>query len=387
MYLYTMAIPKKLQDQLEAYLTEITFRTGEIPQLLVDFASNDYLGFSMSNEIFDRTHYYLENEFIFQNGSKGSWVLSGNHQLYSEVEQLLCKIHQSQATLIFNSGYNANLGFFSCVPQPDDVIFYDESIHASIIDGITMSEANAFRFKHNDLDDLSTLYTIQKPHFTEHTEVYLATESVFSLDGDSPDLIAMAEFCNYHNIRLVVDEAHAIGVFGKQGVGLVQHLGITQHVFARLISFGKALSSHGAAVLGDQELIDYLIHFSRPSSYTTAIPPNSLMLIKATYKELQLTHAIKNLHKNIKFFKEQLLSQQLNQYFIESNSAIQSCLITNDAQAKSIVLHLNRNGFDAEPIFYPTAPKGGERIRFCIHAYNSEEEIMEVLSLLATGLK
>ncbi|MGC1632562.1 MAG: pyridoxal phosphate-dependent aminotransferase family protein [Gelidibacter sp.] len=376
-------IPKKLQDQLDARNAEIIFRAVDTPQLLVDFASNDYLGFSMSNEIFDRTHYYLENEFIFQNGSKGSWLLSGNHQLYGEVEELICETYDCNAALIFNSGYNANLGFFSCVPQQDDIILYDELIHASIRDGIAMGKAKAFAFKHNDLDDLKRICQNEQPHFTENTEVYVATESVFSIDGDTPDLVAMANFCELNKFRLIVDEAHAIGVFGKEGEGLVHSLGIDQAVFARLISFGKALSSHGAAILGDQALIDYLIQFSSPSSYTTAIAPHSLMTIKASYKELELTHAIKKLIQNIHFFKEKLKENQLEKYFTESNSAIQCCTVSDSEKVKKIVHHLNEKGYDPEPIFSPTVPKGQERIRFCVHAYNSEEEISKVLSLLA----
>lgn len=382
-YLYIM-IPKKLQDQLDSRNAEITFRALDTPQLLVDFASNDYLGFSMSNEIFDRTHYYLENEFIFQNGSRGSWLLSGNHQLYAEVKELICKTYHSNSALIFNSGYNANLGFFSCVPQQDDLIFYDELIHASIRDGIAMGAAKAYAYKHNDLEDLKRVYHNEREHFTENSEVYIATESVFSIDGDTPDLVALADFCSAHKFRLIVDEAHAIGVFGEQGVGLVHTLGINKAVFARLISFGKALSSHGAAILGDQALIDYLINFSSPSSYTTAIPPHSLMIIKATYKELELTHAIKKLRGNINFFKEQLKEHHLQKHFAESHSAIQSCVVSSNEKVKRIVRHLNENGFDPEPIFFPTVPRGQERIRFCVHAYNSEEEISKVLSLLST---
>lgn len=381
-YIYTM-IPKKLQDKLDARNAEIIFRPLDTPQLLVDFASNDYLGFSMSNEIFDRTHYYLENEFIFQNGSRGSWLLSGNHQLYAEVEELICETYHCNAALIFNSGYNANLGFFSCVPQQDDVIFYDELIHASIRDGIAMGNAKAFAFQHNDLEDLKRICKSEQQHFTKDTEVYIATESVFSIDGDTPDLVALAEFCKDNKFRLVIDEAHAIGVFGEDGEGLTQSLGIEKAVFARLISFGKALSSHGAAILGDQGLIDYLNNFSRPSSYTTAIPPHSLMTIKASYKELELTHAIKKLHQNISFFKAQLQQQQLQEQFTESNSAIQCCVVASSDKVKKIVRHLNENGFDPEPIFFPTVPKGQERIRFCVHAYNSEDEISKVLSLLA----
>ncbi len=379
-------IPRKLQDQLDSRNAEINFRALDTPQLLVDFASNDYLGFSMSNEIFDRTHFYLENEFIFQNGSKGSWLLSGNHQLYAEVEELICKTYHCNAALIFNSGYNANLGFFSCVPQKDDVIFYDEFIHPSIRDGIAMGNAKAYAFKHKDLEDLKHLYKAKKQHLTQNSEVYIATESVFSIDGDTPDLVALADFCKHNKFRLIIDEAHAIGVFGEQGVGLVHSLGIDDAVFARLVSFGKALSSHGAAILGDQQLIDYLVNFSRPFSYTTAIPPHSLMTIKAVYKELQLTHAIKKLHKNIHIFKEQLKVNNIQKHFTESNSAIQCCIVSSSNKVKRIVRHLNENGFDPEPIFSPTAPKGQERIRFCVHAYNTEEEIIKVLTLLAPFL-
>ena len=380
-------IPKKLQDQLDAHHAEINFRALDTPQLLVDFASNDYLGFSMSNEIFDRTHYYLENEFIFQNGSKGSWLLSGNHQLYAEVEELICKTYHCNAALIFNSGYNANIGFFSCVPQQDDIIFYDELIHASIRDGITMNKAKSFAYKHNDLDDLKRICQNIQEHFCENTEVYIATESVFSIDGDTPDLVALANFCSLNKFRLVVDEAHAIGVFGDHGDGLVHSLGIDKAVFARLISFGKALSSHGAAILGDQGLIDYLINFSSPSSYTTAIPPHSLMTIKASYKELDQTHAIKKLHENITFFKEQLIANHLEKYFTESNSAIQCCTVSDSEKVKKIVRYLNEKGFDPEPIFSPKVPRGQERIRFCVHAYNSEDEITKVLALLASFFK
>lgn len=376
-------IPKKLQDKLDSRKAENTLRQLDAPRQLVDFASNDYLGFSMSNEIFDRAHYYLENEFIFQNGSKGSWLLSGNHQLYPEVEALICKTYHCNSALIFNSGYNANLGFFSCVPQQDDLIFYDEMIHASIRDGIALGNAKAYAFKHNDLEDLKRICETQRPHFTENSEVYIATESVFSIDGDTPDLVSLADFCTEKKFRLVVDEAHAIGVFGNQGVGLVHDLGIDNAVFARLISFGKALSSHGAAILGDQNLIDYLVNFSRPLSYTTAIPPHSLMTIKAVYKELQLTHAITKLHKNIAFFKEQLTEHELLNHFTKSNSAIQCCIVSDCGKVKNIVRHLNEHGFDPQPIFFPKVAKGQERIRFCLHAYNSEEEISKVLSLLA----
>ncbi|TXE08704.1 8-amino-7-oxononanoate synthase [Gelidibacter salicanalis] len=380
-------IPKKLLDKLEARKKENTFRKLSPPHQLVDFASNDYLGFSMSKDIFDHTHYYLEEAFIFQNGSRGSRLLTGNHELYKDLEDLICKTHYCESALIFNSGYDANLGFFSCVPQRGDVVFYDELIHASIRDGIRLGSAHAFKFKHNDLEDLKRLCQRHLEKKQNNSEVYIVTESVFSMDGDTPDLKAIATYCNAHKFRFVVDEAHAVGVFGERGIGLVHSLGIDTSIFARLITFGKALGCHGAAILGSAHLSDYLVNFSRPFIYTTALPPHSLMTIKAAYKELEQTHTIEQLHKNIILFKARVSELQLQPHFIDSNSAIQCCVIPGNDQVKQVAKHLNQQGFDVKPIVSTTVPEGQERLRFCIHAYNTREEINQVLQLLATFIK
>ncbi|MBJ7882290.1 aminotransferase class I/II-fold pyridoxal phosphate-dependent enzyme [Gelidibacter salicanalis] len=380
-------IPKKLQAKIEARKVDNTFRQLSQPHQLVDFASNDYLGFSMSKDIFDHTHHYLQEAFIFQNGSRGSRLLTGNHELYKDLEDLICKIHYSESALIFNSGYDANLGFFSCVPQRGDVVFYDELIHASIRDGITMGHAQAYKFKHNDLDDLKRKSQSHTEKNAENYEVYIVTESVFSMDGDTPDLKAIAEFCTANHFKLVVDEAHAVGIFGQKGIGLIHSLGIDTAVFARLITFGKALGCHGAAILGSQQLTDYLVNFSRPFIYTTALPPHSLMTIKAAYKALQQTHAIDILHENIKYFKEQTAEHQLQKCFINSDSAIQCCILPGNDRVKTAAQYFKTHGFDVKPIVSPTVPKGEERLRFCIHAYNTEDEMLKVLTLLATFLQ
>ncbi|TDU43706.1 8-amino-7-oxononanoate synthase [Gelidibacter sediminis] len=385
-YLYAM-IPKKLQYKLEARKADNTFRKLRQPHQLVDFASNDYLGFSMSKDIFDHTHHYLEEAFIFQNGSRGSRLLTGNHELYNDVEALICKTHNCESALIFNSGYDANLGFFSSVPQRGDVVFYDEYIHASIRDGIKMGHAQAYKFKHNDLDDLKQKCQFQRERISKDSEVYIATESVFSMDGDTPDLIAMAEFCKIHHFKVIVDEAHAVGVFGENGIGLTHSLGIDAAIFARIITFGKALGCHGAAILGSQQLTNYLVNFSRPFIYTTALPPHSLMTIKSAYKELRQTHAIEKLHDNINYFKEKTTEHQLQERFISSESAIQCCIIPGNDSVKQVSRHFYAHGFDVKPIVFPTVPKGQERLRFCIHSYNTEEEISKVLALLATFIK
>ena len=146
--------PKKLQDKIESRKANNALRQLGVQNNLIDFSSNDYLGFSKSESILNKANQLLKSQDIIQNGATGSRLLSGNHALYDLIEQQLSKFHNSESALIFNSGYDANIGFFSSVPQRGDVILYDEFIHASIRDGIKMSNAKAFKFKHNDLDDL-----------------------------------------------------------------------------------------------------------------------------------------------------------------------------------------------------------------------------------------
>lgn len=381
-----MKFPNKLISKLEKRKENNRFRLLNTSTNLIDFSSNDYLGFSRSKKIFEASHQYLIDNNICENGSTGSRLLSGNHLLYNYAEDMLCQFHASEAGLIFNSGYDANVGFFSSIPQRGDIVFYDELIHASIRDGITMSNATSYKFKHNSLKDLKdkVLRFIEncKNNETESFEVYIVTESVFSMDGDSPNLKALADLCSINNYHLIVDEAHAVGVFGKKGVGLIQSLGIEHQIFARVITFGKALGCHGAAILGSKELKQYLTNFTRNFIYTTALPPHTLVTITEAYKELLITKEIENLRNNISFFKKEIQENNLQQYFIEGQSAIQSCLISENGHVKKMAYQFQDKGFDVKPILSPTVPKELERLRFCLHSYNSHKEIREVLQLL-----
>ena len=236
--------PKSLLVKLELRRHNNALRNLPIPNHLIDFASNDYLGFAHSESIFDKTHQFLLDRDIKKNGATGSRLLSGNHNLYSETEGMIATFHQSESALIFNSGYDANVGFFSAVPQRNDLILYDELCHASIRDGIQLSNAKSYKFDHNDLEDLEgkikNLALIIK-----NQEVYIVTETVFSMDGDCPNLAALALLAEKYHCNLVLDEAHALGVFGENGQGLVQELQLQNKVFARIITFGKSMGCHG----------------------------------------------------------------------------------------------------------------------------------------------
>lgn len=371
-----MSLPKKLQEKLKKREENFSLRSLPEGNDLIDFSSNDYLGISRSEKVFKAAHQYLVDNNFLKNGSSGSRLISGNHQLYKETEQLLCDFHQSESAVIFNSGYDANIGFFSSVPQKGDVILYDEYAHASIRDGILMSNAKAYKFKHNDVKHLDEL--LQRHNSNDN--LYVATESVFSMDGDSPDLKKLHEIVQKNDAHLIVDEAHATGVFGASGAGLVQDSGIK--VFARIVTFGKALGNHGAVVLGSNELKNYLINFARSLIYTTALPPHSLATILFSYKELKNSNSQDKLTQNINFLKKELARLKLQEKFIPSQSAIHSCVLQGNKEVKEIALKMQQKGFDVKAILSPTVPKGQERIRFCLHSYNSFDEITDVLETL-----
>lgn len=387
--------PKSLAHKLQQREANNALRKLPVANNLIDFASNDYIGFACNEELFDKTHHYLLDHNIKMNGATGSRLISGNHNLYQITEDFIAQFHQSEAALLFNSGYDANVGFFSAVPQRNDVILYDEFCHASIRDGIQMSHAKSYKFEHNNFDDLEKLLIklklIQKnncqtePVEVLSNEIYIVTESVFSMDGDVPNLEELVAISEKHNCYLVIDEAHALGVFGTNGEGLVQSLNLQDKVFARIMTFGKGLGCHGAAILGSQELNRYLVNFARSFIYTTGLSPHSVATILMAYQYLaSKPNELEQLKNTIVYFSQVKLQLGLKPLFVYSKSAIQCAIIPGNNKVKSMATQLQEKGFDVKAILSPTVPEGQERLRFCLHSYNSEKEISDVLQLLST---
>ncbi|MFC2126942.1 aminotransferase class I/II-fold pyridoxal phosphate-dependent enzyme [Bacteroidota bacterium] len=370
-------ITENLKFKLSKRKEDHSLRSLTSVKNLIDFSSNDYLGFSRNVTIQKEAENILE-KIDFKNGSTGSRLISGTHPLHIEVEKIIADFHDSEAALLYNSGYDANLGLFSSVLQKGDTIIYDELIHASIRDGIRLSNAKAYNFKHNSLEDLQN--KIEKAA----GNIYIAVESVYSMDGDAAPLKELVAISNNNNCYLIVDEAHASGVFGEKGCGLVQELNLQDEIFARVHTFGKALGCHGAVVLGSQELRNYLINFSRSFIYTTAASLHSVATISAAYSELIFTQEILRLKENIQFFKNTIHEFKLNPLFVLSESAIQCCIISGNKKVREIAQAIQNKGFDVKPILSPTVPISQERLRICLHSYNKQQEITEVLSLLAT---
>lgn len=338
------------------------FRVLKTTNNLVDFCSNDYLGFSRSGEVFEGRQI---------KGAGGSRLLAGNYEQIEEMEAFLANFHQSEAALIFNSGYNANVGFFSAVPQKGDTIFHDELIHASIKDGMRLSFAKSYSFKHNDLNDLKSKLK------RAEGDVYVVVESVYSMDGDSAPLLDLVKFCEDHELILVVDEAHGVGVFGENGGGLVQNLGLTERVPVRVITFGKAIGAHGAAVLSAPLIKDFLINFCRSFIYTTALPPYAIQSLKSSYNLLQSGERTMELARKITIFKSQFANVN-SDVLISSDSAIQCVLVSGNESVKGLSESLFEQGFDVRPVLSPTVKEGRERLRICIHTFNSDKEIVQL---------
>lgn len=336
----------------------------------IDFCSNDYLGLSKNGENF-------EGKVV--KGSGGSRLLAGNYSEIESLELYLTRFHKSESALLFNSGYNANVGFFSAVPQKGDTIIYDELIHASIKDGMRLSFAKCFSFKHNDLIDLA------KKIDRAEGDVYIAVEAVYSMDGDVAPLEALVNLSENKNICLIVDEAHSVGVYGEKGEGLVQELKLESKIPIRVVTFGKAIGAHGAVVLSNSIVKDFLINYCRSFIYTTALPPYSVSSIQSSYKELESGDRTSEIRDRIRYFKL-LVSEFDNINLIDSSSAIQCVICPGNKEVKEVSEKLSGLGFIVPSVLSPTVPEGKERLRICLHVFNSESEIKRLVIGLAKTL-
>jgi 8-amino-7-oxononanoate synthase len=354
-------IQKKLGERRAAG----NYRSLKQLQGLVDFCSNDYLGFARSAVLQAKTAEEVKRNALKWNGSTGSRLLSGNSAYAEELELYIAAQHSAEAGLLFNSGYDANLGLFSSLPQRGDTIITDELIHASVIDGARLSHANRYWFKHNDPGSLA-----DKLKHAKGT-CYVAIESIYSMDGDRAPIDEILEVTDNYNAQLIVDEAHAIGLYG---LGLVSGEAL-QRIFARVVTFGKALGCHGAIVLGSNNLRNYLINFARSFIYTTSLPAHQLAAVRMACQLLQHSHAeMANLASNITLFKETVI-KNVGLQLIPSDSAIQCLVLGDNAKTAALAEGLQNKGLDVRPILSPTVPAGSERIRICLHSFNSAEEI------------
>ncbi|MFZ4928406.1 aminotransferase class I/II-fold pyridoxal phosphate-dependent enzyme [Chryseobacterium sp. Mn2064] len=357
------------QQALEKRREEGTLRSVRLDSQGVDFYSNDYLGLARNKELQNILLQKVNENPQLLSGSTGSRLISGNSSIVALNEEFITKQHQFPTALLFPSGYNANLALFSTLPNRHDTIIVDEQIHRSVHDGCRLSNARKLKFLHNNVEDLEDILRRQSGH------CYIAVESLYSMEGDFAPISEIAELAKKYNADLIVDEAHAFGVFGY---GLIDQYQLQENVLATVVTYGKALGSYGAAILCNEMVKSYLINFASPFIYTTSAQDFQWESIKAGYEFLKAHQELsEKLHENIQLFR----SQNLNSPSSEK-SPVQAIVVTNNQRLKQMQQTLHGEGFLTYAIYSPTVKEGSERLRICLHSFNTEKEIVRLTEII-----
>jgi 8-amino-7-oxononanoate synthase len=370
---------------------------------LVDFSSNDYLGLARSRKLFDliqhesRLHADASMpELPLEElsscpvliGSGGSRLLSGNSSLAESIETDLAKFHERPAALVFSSGYAANLGVMSCIPQKEHVVVYDELAHNSTQEGLKLGrQCLACTFRHNDCDSLESVLEdlYRQGKLSAPGCALIVVESVYSMDGDLCPLERVFELAQAYGAKVIVDEAHATGLYGVGGRGRVHALGLNSHsaLLCAVHTFGKALGVHGGAVLCSDQLRLFLINYARPFIYTTAPSVHSLIAIRCSYR---LQEAASTERARVFGLVELLLKALTDRGVAGPNPLRRSMLLGGASPILAILVPgsdrvsiaaalLQDHGFDVKAVQPPTVKEGTERLRVCLHSFNTTGQV------------
>lgn len=355
---------KLLEERLTTFQSKGLTRTLDVPSG-EDFSSSDYLGFATDPILKER--YLARLQATPEIGAGASRLLRGNLRLFAETESLLSRFVERASSLLFSTGYAANIGLLSAVLRKGDHVFSDAFNHASIIDGIKLSKAEKTIFPHRDYETLaSALAAVNNPH---HLKV-IVTESVFSMEGTQANLAKLVELSEQYNALLIVDEAHAVGVYGA---GLVATQQLNTHVFATVHAAGKALGASGAWVSGSPFLIEYLTHFARSFVFSTAPIPAVPLLLQETiqyYQEVGEARA-NAVKQKAKAFRERLAIETLG----EIDAPIVPIMIGGNEKALAVAASLQQLGWDIRAIRPPTVPEGTARLRLTVKWHNTDEAL------------
>ncbi|TKX34628.1 aminotransferase class I/II-fold pyridoxal phosphate-dependent enzyme [Campylobacter taeniopygiae] len=345
---------------------------------LLNLASNDYLALSYDKELKEEFLSTLKDENLFFSSSS-SRSLSGNFEIYEELEDYLKADFKNKEILHFNSGYHLNLSCIAALSSLDKTLFLaDKFIHASMIDGLRLNGANFFRYKHNDLDHLVSL--IQK-HYEKYENIIILSEALFSMDGDFSDLKALVELKKtYPKIKLYIDEAHSVGCFDKKGLGFAKSLGLENEIDFLVFTFGKAIASMGACMICAKKYKDFFINKARAFIYSTALPPINVAFTLFIFKNMtKFQNKRENLYHLSQNFKNKLKEKK---YQILGDCYIISLILGDNKKALEISKILEKGGLFAPAIKEPTVPKNTARIRFSIHAELNQNDLDPILELL-----
>jgi 8-amino-7-oxononanoate synthase len=338
---------------------------------LFDFSSNDYLALSDHPRLKEASKRAADSLGASASASR---LLSGDLKIHHQLEDRVAEFKGKESALVFNSGYQANIGIISALYDKGDAVFCDRLSHASIIDAVRQSGAKLFRFGHNDLDHLESLLKKESNKFKNRL---IVTETVFSMDGDKPALKELADIKDRYNCFLMVDEAHATGIFGRNGAGVVEEQGLTDRIELIMGTFGKALGSFGAYLACSEKIKQYLINFCRSFIYSTALPPS---VIAANIEAVNIVRdepfRRETLLANADYFRNRLREEGFD---VKGSSQIVPLIVADTDRAAHLSRHLQQSRFWVLPIRPPTVPQGQARLRFSL-VYHHTRELLEKLA-------
>jgi 8-amino-7-oxononanoate synthase len=362
------SLEQRIAEELHSLETKQRKRSFQLPKG-IDFTSNDYLGFTHDADLRAQLSSLLLTDIPL--GSGGSRLLRGNHIWHEQAERDFAEFQDTESSLFFSSGYSANMAVLTALPSRRDAIIYDANVHASIKEGVRASLAKSVSFQHNSLDSLRAAASRLE---AEH--VFIVVESLYSMDGDEAPLRELASFAHDAKFSLVVDEAHATGIFGKHGQGLVDECGVRDQTLLSIHPCGKALASSGAFVASSELVRSYLLNKARTMIFTTALPPIIPAMLSAVIRKLASTdERIRTLFENSAFVRESLRNSLKTWTVPEGRSPIIPVIIGTDEMACAVGDELQRMGMDVRPIRPPTVAEGTARFRITINADHTQSEL------------
>ncbi|MFH1837874.1 MAG: 8-amino-7-oxononanoate synthase [Candidatus Omnitrophota bacterium] len=330
----------------------------------INFSSNDYLGLATEESLHEAAFKALSPVL----GSSASRLMTGTSPYHEELEEKLAEYKKKPAALIFNSGYQANVGIISALLTKSDCVFSDRLNHASIVDGIRLSGAKMIRFKHNDVNHLEKLLKSER---RKYDGALIVTETVFSMDGDICSLEEISKLKKQYDCVLMVDEAHATGVFGSKGRGITEEKGLEKEVDIIMGTFGKALGGFGAYAAASTEIRDYLVNTCRSFIYSTALPPS---IIAANIKALDVAGKAVQRREDLLMNAARLREGLTKSGFkVRGASQIIPIVIGNNEETIKLSDFLKKNGYWVTPVRPPTVPKGEERLRISLTSDHTRE--------------
>jgi glycine C-acetyltransferase len=351
-------------------------KSGQVLNLL-NMASYNYLGISYRPEVKQAAHEALDKYGL---GASGSPILSGTMDVHKELEQALSEFKAKEATILFPTGYSANVGFVSALMRAGDTIFLDQYSHASIVDGAILAKSKTTFFRHNNPMDLERKIKGVKG------KKLVVVEGVYSMDGDVCLLPEIVEVAKRHGARILIDEAHSTFLFGPNGRGVAEHFGLDKEVDFHLGTFSKSLGGQGGFVCGSRDLIDYVNAFARSRFFSCNLAPvlaaGLLAGLRIIEKEPELRA---KLWSNVAFMRRRFAEEGID--IGKSTSQVMPVLVNNDAKAFGIAEKIQQRGLYLQPVLYPAVPKHKSRLRVSISAAHSEADLERAVQVIASVLK